>query len=239
MTCSRSSRPRSRPPRKRNRVFRVALTGGIASGKSVVARLLSEKGAVVYSADQAARDLMAPGRPAWAGVAARFGPSVLRPDRTIDRAALGAIVFADPVARRALDRIVHPLVLADEEKAVRRLERGRRDGGPVLFVVEAALTIEAGYARHFDRVVVVHCPRAEQVRRLRRRDGIGRAEALRRIGSQLPAREKLRRADYAIDTSGTLAETVERTERVYAMLMADLGMDPGPPRPRPARTAAR
>ncbi len=172
-------------------------------------------------------------------MAARFGPSVLRPDRTIDRAALGAIIFADPAARRALDRIVHPLVLADQQKAVRRLERGRRDGGPVLFVVEAALTIEAGYARHFDRVLVVHCRRAEQVDRLRRRDGIGRAEALRRIGAQLPAREKLRHADYAIDTSGSLAETVERTERVYAILMADLGMAAGPRRPRPARTAEK
>jgi len=163
---------------------------------------------------------MRPGRPAWKKVVARFGPAILRPDRTIDRSVLGAVVFGDPAARRALDRIVHPLVLADQDRAARRLERR---GRAVLFVVEAALTIEAGYARHFDRVVVVHCHKAEQVRRLRERDGISRAAALRRIGSQMPVREKLKHADYAIDTSGTMAETVERTERVYAQLARDAG----------------
>jgi dephospho-CoA kinase len=161
---------------------------------------------------------MRPGRPAWKKVVARFGPSIIRPDRTIDRSVLGAIIFTDPAARRDLDGLVHPLVLADQEKAVRRLERR---GGASLFVVEAALTIEAGHARRFDRVVVVHCRKTDQVRRLRERDGIGRAAALRKIGSQMPVREKLKHADYAIDTSGTLAETVERTERVYAQLMLD------------------
>lgn len=161
---------------------------------------------------------MRPGRPAWKKVVARFGRSILRPDRTIDRSALGAIVFTDPAARRALDRIVHPLVLGDQEKAVRRLERQVR---PVLFVVEAALTIEAGYARHFDRIVVVHCRKSDQLRRLRERDGLGPAAARRRIGSQMPVRDKLKQADYAIDTSGTLAGTVEQTERVFAQLVRD------------------
>jgi len=172
---------------------------------------------------------MRPGRPAWKKIAARFGPSILHPDRTIDRAALGAVVFADPAARRALERIVHPLVLADQEKAFRRLERR---GRTALFVVEAALVVETGQARRFDRVVVVHCRREDQVRRLRERDGIGRAAALRRIGAQIPVREKLKQADYAIDTAGTLAETVERTERVYAQLRRDAelggGVHPGP-----------
>ena len=229
MTCSRSSPKRSRRPGRRNRVLRVALTGGIACGKSVVARLLAEKGCVVYSADRAAHELMRPGRPAWKKIAARFGPSILHPDRTIDRAALGAVVFADPAARRALERIVHPLVLADQEKAFRRLERR---GRTALFVVEAALVVETGQARRFDRVVVVHCRREDQVRRLRQRDGIGRAAALSRIGAQMPVREKLKQADYAIDTAGTLAETVERTERVYAQLRRDAelggGVRPGP-----------
>jgi len=161
---------------------------------------------------------MRPGRPAWKQVVARFGPSVLRSDRTIDRSALGAIVFSDPAARRFLDTLVHPLVLADQEKAVRRIER---EGRARIFVVEAALTIEAGYAGRFDRVVVVHCGKSEQVRRLRERDGIGRAAALRKIGSQMPLKDKLRRADYAVDASGTLASTVEETERVYAQLVRD------------------
>jgi len=149
---------------------------------------------------------------------ARFGRSILRPDRAIDRAALGAIIFADPAARRFLDGLVHPLVLAEQERALRELER---EGRSRIFVVEAALTIEAGYAGRFDRVVVVHCGKTEQVRRLKERDRISRAAALRKIGSQMPERDKLRHADYAIDASGTLESTVEQTERVYAQLVRD------------------
>ena len=162
---------------------------------------------------------MAPGRAAWQAVAARFGPSVLRPDGTIDRARLGARVFARPADRCYLDRLVHPLVLAEQEKAARRLER---EGGRRILVVEAALVFEAGAAGRFDRIVVVHCPKAEQVRRLMSRDGLTRAEALRRIGAQMPAREKKARADYVIDASGDLAATVDETERVYAQLVRDL-----------------
>lgn len=217
MTCSKSSR--SKKPARRNSVLRVALTGGIGCGKSVVAKILAEKGCVIFSADESAHDLMRPGRAAWKRVVARFGPSILRQDRTIDRPALGAVVFSDPVARRFLDQLVHPLVLAEQAKAVRRLER--EDQGARIFVVEAALTIEAGYAGHFDRVVVVHCGKPEQVGRLRHRDGISRTAALRKIGSQMRLREKLRHADYTVDTSGTLATTVEETERVYAQLARD------------------
>jgi len=194
------------------------LTGGIASGKSVVAGLLEEKGCFVHSADKAAHELMSPGRPAWKKIVDRFGRDILRQDRTIDRARLGPAVFSDPSARRFLDRLLHPLVLAEQERILRRLER---DGRVRIFVSEAALTVEAGYARHFDRVVVVHCSKSEQVRRLRERDRIGRAAALRKIGAQMPRKEKLRHADYAIDTSGSLAETVEQTEQAFAQLVRD------------------
>ncbi len=162
---------------------------------------------------------MGPGRAAWKAVVARFGPAVLRPDRTIDRAALGAILFSDPAARRFVDGLVHPLVREDQERTARRLAR---EGRARIFVVEAALTIEAGYAGDFDRVVVVHCRRADQVRRLRERDGIGRADALRRIGTQMPVREKVKHADYTVDTSGSPAETVEQAERLYARLALDV-----------------
>jgi len=161
---------------------------------------------------------MRPRRTAWKAVVARFGPGVLRPDRTIDRAVLGRLVFGDPAARRFMDRLIHPLVLADQERAARRLER---EGRARIFVVEAALIVEAGYGRHFDRIVVVHCRRDVQLRRLRERDGISRAAALRKIRSQMPLRTKLAHADYAVDTSGTLAETVDRTERLYAQLVRD------------------
>lgn len=195
------------------------MTGGIACGKSVVARVLEEKGCAVLSADAVAHALMLPRKRAWKAVVGRFGREVLRGDLTIDRARLGRIVFADPAARRFLDRLVHPLVMAEIERAAGRLER---QAGPRarIFVVEAALTVEAGYAGRFDRTVVVHCPKAEQIRRLKRR-GLSGREALRRIGSQMGRKEKLARADYAVDTSGTLASTVEQAERLYAQLVRD------------------
>jgi dephospho-CoA kinase len=163
---------------------------------------------------------MRPRRSAWKKVVARFGPAVLRADRTIDRSALGRLVFTDPAARRFMDRLIHPLVLADQERTARRLER---EGRARIFVVEAALVVDAGYGRHYDRTVVVHCRRDDQVRRLRERDGIGPTAALRKIRSQMPVRAKLAHADYAVDTSGTLAGTVEQAERLYAQLVRDAG----------------
>jgi len=161
---------------------------------------------------------MAPGRPAWKRIVARFGRDILRADGTIDRARLGPLVFSDPDARRFLDGLIHPLVLAEQEQAVRRLER---EGRVRIFVSEAALTVEAGYAGLFDRVVVVHCDGAEQVRRLSLRDGVDVETARRKIAAQMPQEEKLKHADYALDTTGILAETVERTERLYAQLIRD------------------
>ncbi len=199
-------------------MLRVALTGGIACGKSVVSRLLAEKGCVVRSADEAAHAVMAPGRPAWRAVVARFGRGILKPDRTIDRSRLGRIVFADPQARRFLNALVHPRVLAGTKRVMAGLER---QGRTRIFVSEAALTVEAGYERFFDKVVVVHCRDEVQIRRLMARDGIGRAEARRKIGAQMPLAEKLGRAHYAVDTSGSLRSTVEQTERLYAALLLD------------------
>ena len=161
---------------------------------------------------------MAPGRPAWKKVVARFGAGVLRPDGTIDRGRLGRIVFSDPEARRFLDALIHPLVMAGKKRLMARLER---EGRTKIFVSEAALTIEAGYARFFDKVVVVHCGDQVQLRRLMARDGIGEAAARRKIGAQMPLAEKLGHADYAVDTSGSLRDTVEQTERLYAALRQD------------------
>ena len=196
----------------------VALTGGIACGKSVVASILRAKGCYVHSADTAAHELMAPGGPAHAAVVGRFGRDILAADGAIDRAKLGAMVFADPGARAALEAIVHPLVLAHTRRLMAEVAAA---GSHALFVTEAALAIETGYDRYYDRVVVVTCGEETRLRRLMERDGIGRDEALRRIGAQMPQDEKARRADLVIDASGTLAETVERTERVHAILMRE------------------
>lgn len=200
----------------------VALTGGIACGKSVVAGILREKGCFVHSADLAAREIMVPGTDVWRAVVAHFGRDILGPDGAIDRRRLGAIVFDDAAERAFLDALVHPRVLDTVRELVaeqKRLGRHR------IFVAEAALVFEAGFAPFFDRVVVVSCREDVRLARLMARDGIGRDEALRRIGAQMPQEEKAGRADYVIDASGTLAETVEQTERVYAMLVMDEALE--------------
>jgi len=199
-------------------VLLVALTGGIACGKSVIGRLFVEKGCFVHSADTAARELMSPGTKVWRAVADHFGSGVLREDGTIDRAKLGAIIFSEEKERAFLNGLVHPRVLERIRETVARLEK---EGRHTIFVSEAALVVEAGFARFYDKIIVAHCGRDVQVRRLMERDGIDREEALNKVRSQLGQEEKLKHADYTIDTSGTLAETIDQTERVYAQLVQD------------------
>jgi dephospho-CoA kinase len=199
-------------------VLRAALTGGIACGKSVVACVLRDKGCFIHSADEAAHDLMSPGRPAWKEIVARFGQEILQPDGAIDRIRLGRTVFSDLGARLFLNKLLHPLVLAEEKRLIAGLER---DGRTAIFISEAALTIEAGYSRFYDKIIVVHCPEDVQVRRLMEREGITEEEARRRIRVQMPGEEKRRHADYVIDASGSVLETIEQAERVYAALLQD------------------
>lgn len=183
-----------------------------------MAGLLRDKGCYIYSADEAARVLTGPGRPAWKRIVARFGPGILNTDRAVDRARLGSIVFGDPEARAYLNALIHPLVAADRRRTADRIER---QGDTRIFVSEAALTLEASQASFFDRVVVVHCAARVQVARLMDRDAVGPSEARRKIGAQMPQAEKIKRADYTIDTSGSMAETVEQVERLYAELSQD------------------
>lgn len=213
-TISRSSRPSAA-------VLAVALTGGIACGKTTVAELLAQKGCFLFSADRAAHELMAPRRAAWRRIKARFGPGVLAPDGSMDRRRLGSIVFEDPAARRFLNRLIHPLVLKEQARLLKKLEKDRPGA---IFICEAALVFEAGLEKAYDRVIAVRCRRELQVARIRERQGLSRREALARIRSQLPQAEKARRADYVIDTSGTMAETVEQVERLYAGLMQDASL---------------
>jgi dephospho-CoA kinase len=196
----------------------VALTGGIAAGKSVVARVFAARGGHVHSADTAARSLMSPGGPAYSPLVERFGRGILHPDGTIDRGALGRLVFGDAEARRFVDSVVHPLVVREMREEADRLER---EGRTKVFVSEAALTYEAGLEGQFDRVVVVHCDPEVQVERLMARDGIAREAALARIGAQMPAEEKRRRADYVIDASEALEETLARAEAVFTLLVEE------------------
>jgi dephospho-CoA kinase len=194
------------------------LTGGIATGKSVVAKILESHGCHIHSADLMAHAVIEPRQPAWRKIVSHFGREILRPDQTINRAKLGAIVFSNSGERAFLNGVIHPLVLKKKKEAIRRLQR---EGRAKIFVSEAALTIESGFTGFFDRIIVANCRKAIQVQRLMSRDKISQKEALKKIQSQMPSRQKLKFADYIVDTSGTLRETQDQAEKIFRLLMRD------------------
>jgi dephospho-CoA kinase len=196
----------------------VGLTGGIASGKSTVSRQLVALGCRLVDADVLAREVVAPEAPAWRAIVEAFGPGVLQPDGQLDRKRLGAIVFADPARRRALEAITHPAIAA-RRRAI--LEAWVAEGFDGLVVQDTPLLIEVGAAASVDRVLVAYADPAVQVERLMRRDGLDRAEAERRIASQMPLADKVRRAHYVVDTSGTPEETAAQVRAVHAALVAE------------------
>src|SRR5205085_2353342 len=175
-------------------------------------------GAEIIDADVLAREVVEPGEPALAEIAAGFGPAVLGPDGRLDRKALGAIVFADPERRRALEAITHPRI---RDRFQRRLEALAARGFRGLVIFDAAVMIESGNYRNMDKLVVVVTDEPTQIARLIARDGIDRDEALRKIRSQMPLAEKAKLADYVIDNSGAPAATAERVRAVYQALLAD------------------
>lgn len=178
----------------------IGITGGPATGKSTVTALLRERGAVTVSADQIAREILAPGTTALGRVVERFGAAVLHPDGSLDRARLGRLVFDDPQARRDLEHITHPEILRALQL---RLERLRAENPPdTLIVAEVPLLYEVGIESWFDRVVVVTAPEELQMARLQQRDGLTRDEALARIRAQMPLAEKVSRADIVIVNDG-------------------------------------
>lgn len=181
----------------------IGLTGGIASGKSTVARILERLGAVIVDADILAREAVLPGRPAYRTIVETFGPDILLPDGSIDRKALGRVVFADPSARRRLEAITHPAIarLAEE-----RLAELRRTDGPAAFYV-APLLIEAGATGRVDEIWVVYVDRETQIARLIERDGITRREAEQRLSAQMPMDEKAAHGSVVIDNRGTPEDT--------------------------------
>ena len=199
-------------------LLKVGLTGGIASGKSVVGRILKNCGCSVHEADRAGHTLIKPDSPPWREIVARFGPQVLNPDRTVNRPRLGAIIFSRKGERLFLNHLLHPLLLQKIRASSARVEkRGRAK----IFVSVAALLIEWKFSDFFDRTVVVHCPPHIQIRRLMERDGITRAQAGKKIRSQMPAQQKLGYADYVLDTSGTLEETERKAVCLYRCLLRD------------------
>jgi dephospho-CoA kinase len=198
----------------------VALTGGIASGKSTVAARLHEHGAVVVDADQVARDVVAPGEPALARIAEVFGPGVIAADGSLDRAALGAIVFADPEGRVTLNGITHPAVL----ERSRALFAAAATADPDAIVVyDIPLLVEAGRHDEFDLVVVVVAGEETRVTRMVQSRGMTREEALGRIRSQASDAERLAIADVVIDADGSLDETLAQADALWENLRARVG----------------
>ena len=196
-------------------MLRVGLTGSIAVGKSYVTSVLAELGCHVVDADQTARQVVEPGAAGLSAVVDAFGKQVLRDDGTLDRQKLGALVFAEETQRKLLNSILHPYIIAKQDEQLREWEKVDPDG---IGVVDAALMIESGGYKRFDKLIVVHCRPNVQLERLMARDGISREEAQRRIASQMPQEEKLKFADYAIDTSEGFDSTRKQTHEVYNKL---------------------
>lgn len=193
----------------------VGLTGGIATGKSTVSEMLRRLGAEVIDADVLARAVVEPGRPALAAVVNEFGRDLLRADGTLDRARLGAIVFADAEKRKRLEALTHPAIRELFAERVAELEARGFDG---LVFFDAAVIVESGGYKALDRLVVVVTDEATEQARLTARDGIGREEALQRIRSQMPVADKAKLADYVIDNAGDRAATETEASWVYESL---------------------
>jgi len=204
-------------PRDTRPIVRVfGLTGGIASGKSTVARVLRGAGATVIDADQLSREVVQPGQPAWLEIKARW-PHVIAADGTLDRKALGAVVFANPDERLALNGMVHPRVA---EEAL-RLQSEADARGDALAYYEAALLVENGLAEAFDGLVVVSIPLELQEERLVRRDGFTLAEARQRLAAQLPLSEKVKVATHVLDNTGSVADLEQHTLALHRRLLAE------------------
>ena len=196
-------------------MLRVGLTGSIAVGKTFVDNAFRELGVPVIDADQVARDVVEPGTVGLRRVVEEFGESVLKPDGSLDRAKLGSIVFADGEKRLKLNSIIHPLVFEVQDEWLKQREAENPDG---IAIVDAALMIESGGYRRFDKLIVVWCERDLQLQRLMARDGLNLQEAERRIASQMPQDEKKSYADHLIDTSGGFDATRRRVAEVFAEL---------------------
>ncbi|HEV7241376.1 MAG TPA: dephospho-CoA kinase [Thermoanaerobaculia bacterium] len=194
--------------------LRVGLTGGIASGKSTVRELLGGLGCHTIDADKLVAELYEPGRAGHAALVAAYGEEIQREDRTIDRAKLASIAFSDPAEAKKLNALIHPIVIAETEARLARIEEG-------IVVVEATLMIESGGRQRYDRIVVVDVDPAVQIERGVAR-GLAREEVLRRIANQIPREERLRYADHVIDNSGDRMHLERETRRVYELLRADL-----------------
>lgn len=197
-------------------MLRVGMTGSIGVGKSFVASVFAELGCHVLDADLTAREVVMPGTPGLKALTREFGEEIINPDGTLNRKQLGAVVFADEDKRQRLNHILHPFIIARQDEILREWETEDPKG---IGIVDAALMIESGGYKRFDKLIVVHCRPEVQLERLMLRDKLSRDEAQRRIASQMPQEEKQKFADYLIDTSDGFDLTRARTVEVYNRLI--------------------
>ncbi|WP_027093969.1 dephospho-CoA kinase [Cohnella thermotolerans] len=190
----------------------IGLTGGIATGKSTVSRLLTERGAALVDLDRIAREVVEPGQAPLRQIVQRFGQAVLNEDGTLNRSKLGAIVFSNEAERKALEAITHPAIRASMRDQMEALQRERPDR---LVVVDVPLLYESGLQPFFERVMVVYAPRAVQLERLMKRNALSEEEAMQRINAQMDIEEKRRLADIVIDNGSSLEHTVEQVDRFW------------------------
>ena len=194
---------------------KVGLTGGLASGKSFVASALASWGCFVVQADELGHQALAKNGDAYSAVVREFGPDILAPNGDIDRHALAARVFGHPDQLEKLNAIIHPVVIAREEELVAAFAQREPDG---IAVVEAAILIETGSYRRFDKTILVFCAQEQQIERAMRREGAVESDVRARLGRQMPLEEKRKYADFVIDTSGEKEETLRQSRAVYEAL---------------------
>jgi dephospho-CoA kinase len=193
----------------------VGLTGGVASGKTAVSRVLREEGAYIIDADQIARELVQPHKPAWNELVRAFGKEILQEDGSIHRRKLADKVFTDPEQRKVLNQILHPRI--KEEMDRRTKEIGQKDPEAIV-VIDAPLLVELGVYRKVDQLIVITSTQMQQMERLKERDGRSPEEALRLFFSQMPVEEKVKLADFVIRNEGSLEETKKRAKEVFKEL---------------------
>ena len=196
-------------------MLRVGLTGGLASGKSFIGKALASLGCHLLKADELGHQLLMPGAEVYRRVVEEFGPSILDEAGRIHSRALASLVFADPARLARLNAIVHPAVIEEEERWMQCLAARDPHG---IAIVEAAILIETGSYRRFDRIVLAVCPLEQQIERAMKRDGLSREEVLERLERQMPLEEKKKFADFIIDTSGEKEHTLIQVRRLYEEL---------------------
>jgi dephospho-CoA kinase len=203
-------------------MLKVALTGGIACGKSYSLREFAKLGVFPIDADVIARDVVEPDRPAYLEVVKVFGDEYIDPEGKLDRKKLAHLIFSDDTAREKLNELLHPYIFVEEQKIRDSLEYDLSNFRPQICMTDAALVVETGWHRKYDVVIVVYCREEIQLRRLMYRDRIPQEEALKRIASQMPLLEKILNGDYIIENSGRLSDTNEQIHHTYSDMLTKL-----------------